>query len=563
MAIKNLDTQFQFQYDSKSKRVKAGGQTDMLNIPETIEAYKKADDIRLEPFDKKIESIDLRVSDMGAVKGKILSIIENIKNYYGDSTDQGIMEALFITPISSTHQDASYYGDFKANEGVLPIQYTLNIERLAQMDQVSGATGIPSDTTPLNGGGTLTFGAEVVTITGADTLKTICDKVNNVSEKTGVYGEIIHGISGYKLVFSAQTTGAPLTFNNQTSGLDGILPASSSKSISDLSARFTFQGQVIEKTSNSFTINHIDMTLNNPHSQGTETISFIPKPATDVIVNHMSQTLVPALNDLFVTINDYISDGEKKEDKSIYRQIKDDFLNFLNYKVPGGKSLSDCGISMSAPLFQEDQKYTSPSINISLDTLQKAISTDFEGVKRALSFTHTGDSRIHVVGRPHIIHEKVQNQNITIHIDRNNNGNFSGYLSAGGVQTPFKASDIQEKNGYVSLKGPDGSIYQDWDWILEGSIASPSSYTGNLTSTQGALDYFGHVLEKDLSQDIPKDEEKFKDMKTNLKERKERLEVSLEKKRENLERQLERALQVITQNARLQQQLSIFSQHKD
>ena len=335
---------------------------------------------------------------------------------------------------SNTAVAASTYVSVTSSPGTIPqnLGITYITSLASETKQATGTftvasadtAGIVIDGTPAAGqfkAGSFTIvnGSKTITLTASDTLNTIAQKFNAVSDDTGISATVIQVSSGsYILSFSATETGTAnafdLTSPTYVTDATGVLSqVTITTTNTATNAVFRLDGTTITRSSNSIsdvisglTINLLQVTPDNPASPPATptTISVSIRPDTTVAQASI-ESFVDAYNDLrlfFAQQTETSADGTYKStailaNNSLFRQTINAITSQVGALVSGlaagqPTSLADIGMVFD----YQPATSTTPRVEniLNLDTadLASALSTNFSGVANVFQFKMTADN---------------------------------------------------------------------------------------------------------------------------------------------------------------------------
>lgn len=266
-----------------------------------------------------------------------------------------------------------------------------------------------------NGNYTFTVGSETITLTKNSKISELISKINTAAGSTVASfadGKINVDAASGNLTISDSGTSKLVEglFGSGNISLSGTKPASLGRTVQGQNAILTVNGKDIERNSNSFELDGLQITLNATYntsgSDDVEAINLSSTKNTETIVTTIKE-FVTAYNEMMTKVNDLLNEStkdlkkypplteaQKKEmtekeielweekakvgllaNDSLLSSMKSNFRSMLYSKVEGGLALYDIGITTN----------TDGTLKIDESKLQSMVET--EGSRIAELFT--------------------------------------------------------------------------------------------------------------------------------------------------------------------------------
>lgn len=296
-----------------------------LDIDTMVQKLMQTQRVPLDKMNQQRQLLDWKRESYREVSTKMVTFMQDkIKDTFSKATSLNAQKATVTGNTTAVTATAS---------GTASGNMTVGVSKLATASNVimTGQSGTAEDTKLSALGlasGTLQVGGSTISISEDDTIATLVSKINNNSA-TGITA-IYDKNGGLSLSSSATgTEGKLFTDNanpsNSTLNIDDSLKAlfwkepttnpdgtvTSEKITEAQNAVVTVNGLTMEKTSNTFTINGVTLTLNTTTSAGSAANIAVSKD-TDAIVKSV-QDFVDSYNELLSLMNSKVSEERYKK----------------------------------------------------------------------------------------------------------------------------------------------------------------------------------------------------------------------------------------------------------
>lgn len=500
---------------------------------------------KVQPYLDRIDTINSTVStneskvsayeDMQKLLTNLENAVDALRDPVDSSTD--VFNKRSATLASSNGSvTASNIMSVSADAGTATGTHTVTVSQLAQAERISSGT-VSSRSDALGYSGTFTIGesgksSASITVTSDMTLNDIVSAINNNKSSTGVTASIV-AVSGssYKLVLTGTDT-------NQTIGMStgsgtvladlGITGSDGSTAANVLQAAqpaiLTIDGvSGIERDTNEVddVIDGVTMDLT---AADADTIITMTIGNDTSSVSNAIETFVESYNAWreFVTQNQATnSDGTASSSATLFadstlRQVATDVDSALS-SIVGTTSLGAIGISINSD----------NELEIDSDTLNSALSSNFDAVQKLFSYTaDTSSSDLKLAGHGSSTYAGAFTLNVTTDANGNITGatatdssgnttalSYSGSIITGKAGTAyaglqFAFSGTQTESIMVTAsQGIADKIYQTTDAAADTSTGSVQSLISTLESQDDTLTsraselqtqantYYNHLLD--------------------------------------------------------------------
>lgn len=441
-------------------------------------------------------------------------------------------------------------------------QFTVTVDQLASYDLSMGTVGVNSRDTALGWSGTLTLNGEDTTITADMTLDEVKVALNDSSPNSHIKTSIIkHSDTDFRLSFQSTNLGEPMSIINSTDAPNGLIPADTGKTVSDLSALFSFNGENMSRLTNHITdvTDGVELFLNS--ASPTENVTVEVKEnigaALDAIDN-----FVTSFNDL----NKFVEEqkkfnpetGEHEETAILKNHPALRLIHDLKYRlsmaatgVPSDNlnTLADIGISM-----------TTEGLQIDYDQRDKLAFSKFEEIKQLFDFSsQVPGEYFSLIGHPVQLDPDLGEHTTTVTVHKDAEGALSGVdlVVNGGVYAgktfSINASDLVTQGNWLKIEGkyaknsdvPTAKIFDGLNlaYLDISKIPDGESDSSTLTLSQGIADILYQETDQILDPikgDFTLYRQQLVEKNSRAEEEISKIEARAEKYREVNERKLER-----------------------
>jgi flagellar hook-associated protein 2 len=513
------------------KNVITGGQSkiDTTALIDSLVAARRVPAVRLETSNKTIDTQTSKLNELSTLFTKLQAAADVLRNPVGVANDsKNIFQYRKASLTSSTGALASNYLDVTVVPGAAAQSYTVDsITQLASQSKQQSNNFVLADATTASAvtagataglfkAGTVnlravdgTVGGIALTLTEGDSLQTVVSKFNEVSGRTGIQASILTVATGtYKIIYTATKSGETYNFD-----LSATAPAANAGIESDASgvlatvgfnaatlgknALFSVDGVALERESNSVTdvLTGVTLTLKQPGVPGNIALSVVPD--TQLVANAIT-AFSDAYNEfrVFAASQSLLGDDGKPTDdavlysNSVFRNIVNSVSNEISRVVAGitgsnPTQLADVGITIENFAGDESNPATKNIFVVDPDTLNSALASNFDGVRKLFEYQQISD-----------------NANFVNFKRSNNLGNLTGFsVAIDRTLGTYKATYTDPATlavttvdmdatpitgGGVSLKGKAGTIFDGSEYVY--AVAGDATIT--VTMSQGFGDRF-------------------------------------------------------------------------
>lgn len=563
--------------DEKTGKVKMQGNVMGVDVQETVDALTEAMKVETKIPQARVEDFDKKMVALSSLESKVKGLYSAAANLRGQkegSQPAGVFaKFMYLIPNTAAENDVSVdIGDLATEQ-----TFEFRVTQLAKKDSVSSATGIVDHKTDLGWTGNVTIGDYTFTVDGKSA-EAIRNEINLHQSDTKATAQLIQSEDGYHFLLSSTKEASPIIITNNIVGAGTQFPSSSTKTVSDLSAKCIYNGLEITSESNTIkTIPNLTLTLKNVSSDNFNVSILHDRAST-------AQTIFDFV-DSYNALQDEISlnmrmneDGTGRAKDAVL--FGDRILNTLNLQtgltVANGvsgigaglpKTLGDLGISMGGFDTRSGAGTKVPSNHLAINTqaLYEAINTNYEGVKKVFAFdSELSDPSFKVVKHPKSWPDELAQNSTTIRIARDNSGVLSVTFSrdgegGGSVHT----GTINEYSAGATIIGPKGTPFEDLRLIATDTHLIPNGGDKQTTlkASQGLgdklLDVISHITH-DKTGDFATERAAIKDNKAKIQQKIVQIEKKIESKRDQLLASFQRMQELVNKFLTMQNSLNIL-----
>lgn len=492
-------------YTSGGRTVISGGNS-QLDTESLINSLAEA---RRLPAVKLESTLELNASKIDAL-GEFRSILESLqtsvnflRNVPGIANqDQNVFSYSGVKLTSNSAVAASSYATVTAAAGTDTGNFSFTVDQLATRQlQVTNNIALADTGQPAVGAGlafnagTLRLGASAteITLEDGDSLATVVAKINAVKTESGVEASLIKVSDGnYQLTFKATQTGTDQNFDFEALN-PGMLNVGFYSQTDAVDAMLTIDGVQVTRQSNVVNdlLDGVSINLLQRTPGGTElNLSIEPDVdlAKDAIMN-----FVDAYNNFRVFLARQTSlddEGQFAEDAVLatdgaLRSMNNALGTDVSTIIPGlsgvVNSLSAIGITLTDYPGDDETPLTRNILTVNEATLDAALASDYDAVRRVFEFDYTADNA------EFLVYSHSQNNGVTnvqFNIDKANSIYTATFTLNGNTQTiDLIATDLGTGGG-VSLRAADDSALAGLNVIYGLDDAA----VVNLSMSQGIAD---------------------------------------------------------------------------
>ncbi len=486
---------------SNNGRTTVTGSQSGLDTESIVKALVEARRLPAVRLEKRNETLDQRsgaLNDLRSLMNRFKSAVDTLRNPPGVNNDSQNVFQYRATSLTATGGFlASNYVDVSAQPGAELQSFNItNIDRIARETRQESSTftlaspTVTSVVAPASTPGMFTAGtfslrnvsggaAASITLNSGDSLQTVANKFNEVSNTTGIRANILKVSSGpttsdYKLVFTATQTGTTYGFDLTTAGtvpsdpsgvLTNVITAPPTQTAQD--ARFFVDGIEIIRQSNNISDVFTGVTLNLKQANaGVTNIGVTVRPDTEIVKNAVT-SFVDVYNEfrLFASKQTEIGDdGLAKETallagdstlRSVISRVSAE-MSAIVAGIGGGNPTRLIDIGLEFKDFEGDAEnpFTRSILTIDDVKLSSAISSNFEGVRSLMEFRMQSDNaNVTVFRRTNALNE----QNLSLQINRST-GTYVAVRDT-NITTIQRTSNLllADTNADSAVRAVDGS----------------------------------------------------------------------------------------------------------
>ncbi len=471
--------------------------------------------------DKKLEALSnlqMKVTELKAISKLLFhsdamgrcGVFANM--YANYATDTGVSYDTIMDPIN---MDASCSLQ----------EFTLKVSQVATHDFTKATVGgITDKTSNLNWTGDIVINGQTLAVTSGMCLNDVTTLINSVSGTTNVKANIIQvSANDFRLSLQATTFAAPIAISNNIVGATaGQIPATSGNTIDQLSAKFTFDGIDMVRTTNTISDIVTGLTLDLKKADPATTISVSVKPDT-------AETK-EAIRLWVKTINDLIDEVEKNrkydpetmavsEDAILYGT---DIIQTLDSAIKNNMAHLVTGVGSGNYMLLEQIGISTDlqtgKMSIDEQVLDESLRSNFDGVRKLFEYQNEiSNTNFLVGGHPATIPSNIITDSAgaqltsTVSLNRDASGFLTATITISGgdyaattFTVPSDKITVSADGDTVSFLGENaaniGGVtpYKSFEFVYVGASIIPNSGSDSTTLkfTQGYADRIGKNLDR-------------------------------------------------------------------
>lgn len=472
-----------------------------LKLAEPIEANKKNVNLQLEA----LSNLQAKANDLNTLSNAL---------FYKDAIGNfGIFSNMVAASSSTSTTPADSIIDINLEAGSALDEFSVEVMRLAAHDSISSAVGLPSPVTVLNWSGPLTVGSQLFTLTETMSLTDVKNLINTKSADTKINASIIKvGATDYRLSLQSKDFATPITIVNGLTGTSvGQIPATSTKTIEDLSAQIQFNGITMTRPSNTINdiVDGLTLTLKKaePGTQISMQITPDVKNTKDVIsawATSMNQIVDEiAKHRKFDSVTLKFSDDAVLGKADILQTVDALIKDNMTWKIAGAKTgefkfLDQIGLTAD---------FTG-KITIDEQKLDEALKTNYDGVRKLFEYQETiSNPKLLVSAHPNnisatLIEDSTGAQlTTTVTLNKDMGGALTATISVAGKTYTVPSNKMTVDGGIISFNGADAcgtsltdNPYKGFEYFYVGEIPNGGSDSSTIKFSQGFGDRLGRNL---------------------------------------------------------------------
>lgn len=494
---------------------------DTKGLIDGLAAAKRQPAVKLEDKVKINETKAAALAELKTVVSSFKDTVNFLRNPPGVGNAEQNLFKLRTTDITSSNGvSGSTYITAAAKPGTAIQTYAINeISVLARgtrqesevitVADLDSSVVSASPTSDEFGAGTITVNGKNITFVAGDSLRTVVNKFNAVSEDTGITASSVKISNGnYRLIFTSTETGTDAVFDLKnistvTSDPSGVLTnISITTTQTPLNAEFKVNGVDITSQSNTVSdvIDGVTLTLKATTSGNSLQLNVAPDKE---LVKAGITNFIDAYNafKLFYAKQTEVDDSGKPKDTAVLntsstlRALLNNVSNEISATVSGLSSgfnkLSDIGISASDFSGDSENPTTRNILTYKDADLTSAIDENFNKVQDIFEFSiSSSSSKLQVFSRTNALSTTAFSIQSTPSTDT-----YTATYDVNGVPTTvnLNATKVLNNLGAVSsinLSGVAGTKLEGLVLIYAGN----DDTTINVTATQGIGDRLYNIL---------------------------------------------------------------------
>jgi flagellar hook-associated protein 2 len=510
---------------------------DTASIVNSLVEARRQPAVKLENTNKTLASKQTALKDLQTILTKFKTAADNLRNPPGvQNASKNIFEYRTSALSATGGFAASNYLGITVEPGATAQSFNVtNIQQLAkETRQETGVFLLPDTTTasavsgaPAPGlftAGTFSLrtidgsAAPNITLNAGESLQTVANKFNEVSNRTGISANIIKVASGvpdnsYKIIFTATKTGLttgfdlnnPATVSANPNDVFGNVAVSTTQPAQD--ARFFIDGIQIDRESNNINDVFTGITFNLKQANaGITSINVAVQPDTEIVKSAIT-AFVDAYNEfrLFAAKQTELGDDGLPVEGALL--TNDNTLRTVSSQIGGEMSrvvagisdndpsrLADIGLSFDTFAGDDENPQTRNILTIDSDKLASALAADFDGVRGVFEYRLKSDNtQLTTFARTNALN--ISSFQLTI--DRTNNIYRADYLDENNVAQQVFLDGTAISGGGVSLAGQKGTVLEG----LQLLYSTAGDAFINVTVSQGIGDRGYNALNSMLNDD--------------------------------------------------------------
>ncbi len=506
-------------FSAGDKQILTGGSSG-LDIESLIGSLSEAKRQPAVLLEQRIETNALRttaLTEMSSLMDNFRDAANFLRNPPGVQNEaDNIFEFRSGTVVSNSAIAGSTYLNVTAEPGASIADYEIEITQLATRNiQTTDTFAVAdADTSIVDGGGPLNSGvmligatSEPVTLDTGDTLNDVVNKVNAISDASGIEAVAIKVSDGnYRISFKAIETGTDSNYDIAALN-PGIFNVGFAIQQNGLDAQIEFDGTTITRGNNSMDdiVEGVTFNLMQETPPGT-TLEVSIDPDTELAKQGILN-FVDSYNAfrLFVARQSEVgTNGQPLETAVLVNnpamrlamsRISAEMTQVVEGITAGHPArLSDLGITFNDFPGDEETPFTRNIMTIDEDKLDSALAADYDAVARVFQFTMTSDDpNLQVFDRSNALDVS----SFSLNIDQTNQVFEATYTDADSVVQTITLNKTDLGGGSIVLEGQDGTVLEGLTMIYSDAGDS----VVNVNISQGIGDRIYNTLDTLLEED--------------------------------------------------------------
>lgn len=508
-------------YNGKTISSGTSSGLDTAAIMESLVNIKKLPITKLEDNIKLNQSKLSAFSEMRSLLTAFKTASDALRNPPGfNNASSNAFKTRQVFLSSNTAIPANTYIGVTAKSGAKVDNYTLTINHIAQAktersqsftsktaSATEAAAGITSG---MFSAGTFQINGKDITIAEGDSLIEIESAINAVSSQSKVSASIIQvADNDFRLSLKSTETGVANAYTITDN--DGVLSevTFSTTQIAE-DAEITFNGITITRSSNTISdvVDNITFSLFQETPVGTTLKAEIDENTSSV--KESIATFVGAYNDLVTFASKqqekdpetglFVESAYLAKDSSLKSNINDVFNELsraVSGLVSGAKStLADIGITFQDYAGDDETPATKNILSLDETTLDAALSSDFEGVRKIFEFDFNPSSnKIAAYTRTNSL--SVTSFSVDIDNTRTSGDQVRITYNDGSGNVTINADYSETPGAGGTIVGQEGTVLEGLTLLYSGTGID----TVDVNLSQGIGDRLFNILENYLSED--------------------------------------------------------------
>ncbi len=536
---------------SSGGRTVVGGSNSGYDTEGLVKGLSDAKRLPAVKLEKKIE-LNGKKSEAFAELKTILDGFKDAANFLRNPPGVGnegdnIFQYRSSTLSSSTSVAASNYLSTTIEPGTSLSNHTITVNSLATYSlQTTNTFALATTSTVAVGGagpfnnGTWAIGPSgtPVTLVLGDTLEQAVNKINAVSETSGVEASILQVSTGnYRVQFKSTTTGAVTNYTLPVGMLNTGLAINQTATDSSL----TIDGTTVTRATNSISdvVDGITFKLSQVTPPATS-LSLDIQPDSTIVKNGILN-FVDSYNALrlFTARQTEVGSSGKPKDtailsssaslRNIMSTVGSEVAKVVEGLTTSPNRLSELGITFNDFPGDEETPFTRNTLVVDEDILDSKLASNFDAVRKIFEFDfNSTDNEIQVFRRTNALNVS----NFSLNADVVGGIYSATYNSGTGPVTVSLSGSVIPGGGFL-LKGQSGTPFEGLELIYSGTVNT----TATINLSQGIGDRLYNSLDDVLDEDtgsISIDIKSLEDSDTRAQEEIDRIDQIVERYRQQL-----------------------------
>lgn len=480
------------------------------DVGEILKEYEKAEETKVNSIKEDIDIVNKTAEKLSTLQSKVTDIKTSLSQLFGEglgASASGAFATREAVLVSGNSNVLDAYVSNDANVGDISVL----VKQLASKDAVS-AVGFVADlnqalgwtgsfdvgTTGQNSAGQVVHNTTTINLDVAMSLNDIMDAINNQAGTNHLSAEVTTFPGQYVLSLQGNSYAETITVDTANLNVQGgdatILPASSQKTVQDLSAIVQFRG-----------INRDILYSSNviPAGAQVEGVSFTlqqadPNTPVTIRIQNSQNTAVAAINTFVESYNalqDYLvtDDSYKGDARNAVNHLGLTLSNVAQGVTQGTlNNLRSLGVNLGS----------NGKLTIDTPTLVNTLDTKFDQVAQVFGFEQTStNSSFIMMNRPTTLNQDMLTTGVNITLTKAMDGSLSATMALNGQN--YNAVLGQPNQGTVTITADPNSPLAGMSFLSVGldSLANGSAKATHISMSSGVADqlltYLNPLLDTD------------------------------------------------------------------